>query len=159
MKTTKTEFKALLKECLKEVLEEEGLLKNTKEHSYKRNSANEMIATKTSIPENKIEEEKNGVNPLLMEKVEQLSNSISNGNKEQNDLMRKIFADTALTTLQEQLVPGDSLGMYDPTELVSAKASNITITKNKSNTNHDDLKALSVDGDVSRWAKVAFSKK
>ena len=141
-KLTKKELKGILKECLKEILHEEGILlaENRMVHGQENNSEENTEVRRNNFAKTR-----------LFEQVNSVANSFSS--KDETDLMRKIFQDTAITTLQKQEANGHSVGLQGVSvPILSEEASNHQNLEDKK-----QLSNLSMDGDISRWAKVAFA--
>jgi hypothetical protein len=159
MKISKSELKSLMKECIREVLQEEKFVSKLQEAiSVNKVSlpvnkkSTELLTNKTTTVAKKVAEieTEDNINPSLSEAVKTLTNSFRGKDA---DMMRKIFEDTAVTTLQEQLSQPDmSSGM--PMNLSEA-----TLGSGVEKVNSEDIKSLAMNGDVSRWAKIALANK
>lgn len=142
----RSEFKKILKECLLEILTEEPEVKQVFKEAVSNKSTIKPPA-KTNINSKQIAKQIAGFdeddfvseNPKLMEHINIMAADASGGNKKQAMLMQSIFADTALNTL-----PMQQEGVNGQANMDSPGV---------------ELDSLFVDGDVSRWASVAFSKK
>jgi hypothetical protein len=161
---TKKDLKNLLKECLREIMLEEGLIVKTNESSKKpqiNNNSNIPLNEQKKQLRQKIlsmqEDSTTGItgnviesidNPMLLENINKLANGAGNGNSKQANLFAQLLADTAVTTLQKQNVPGEHGGVV--LESLNAYSEE---------QQEADLEQLSGLGDMSHWAKVAFSKK
>lgn len=141
---TKKDFKGLLKECLREILLEEGMIGST-------SSANKLVVSenkqlnRNNLKNNKLVEEPKINNPVLMENIQRLSSAAG----EKASLYAKLLEDTAVTTLQEQNLPG---------EKGAIKVESV-YTEEHLQEDLSALQGLSDDGNISKWAQIAFSKK
>lgn len=143
---TKKDLKAILKECLREILKEEGIVLS----EQKSPVGNTRYAPAPEMkPEAPIQ------NNRLLETVNQTADRFAVKGNGEADMMRQILADTAATTLQSQNAAGHGGGapMGDmggcdvpasPQQVIQERA---------------ELAELSHEGDIGRWAKVAFAGK
>lgn len=171
MKLTKSDLKAILKECLLELIEEgvfESSMKFSKEESLKnKNKSN--LKEENNIFKNQIEARKfaqmiagnsteDEISSLSRtntvaesvnnERVKSLALEMAKGDKAKANLYATIFADTAINTLPNQLVNDVNSG-----GMPSAVSSmNESVSDKK-------IKELAVNGDSMRWAKIAFATK
>ena len=136
---TKGTLKKMLRECLKEILEEEGF--SLVQEGRAAPVASPTMPTQASANNNKPPVE----NQLLKEHVNSLANSIGQTNPEQQDIFASIFADTAQNTLQEQVEPGMGGGWAAKPATPEVIAEEVK-----------QLEGLSLDGDIGRWAQVAL---
>jgi len=161
---TKKELKSVLKECLREILKEEGMFlseaassgkkKNTRASS-KRAVAPETVSTPAAAVPPPVQ------NSKLMETVNGVAEQFGVHGEEQANLMRSILADTAASTLQEQMGAGHSVGAAGSAGgmPVDVGAMPMPATPQQRAQDEAELKSLSVEGDTSRWAAVAFAGK
>lgn len=167
-KLTKKELKGVLKECLKEILQEEGILLAEGQSVSSRSSES---STKTKRPvssdivgatSNSYQNSEPQHDPLK-EMVKNVSSEFSNPNEA--SLMEKIFADTATTTLMTQQSAGHAVsgGGYSSggggymSALHEAVGNSSEHTAQASQQDEQELSSLSFQGDIGRWAKVAFA--
>lgn len=137
-KLTKNELKSILKECLKEILHEEGILL----------AEGSAVSRKEETEQT---QRQNAAKTRLFEHVNSVASNFG-----ESDVMRKIFEDTAITTLQKQEANGHSVGLAGGASvpMLSEVASVEQVKQDK-----QQLSNLSFGGDISRWAKVAFANK
>jgi hypothetical protein len=165
MKLTKTDLKKILKECLIEIFQEnpamlvvsEGRSQVTRK-KVNGNLIKEIPTTNTTTANRPIAEDNNDNNlssssrinnPSLRESVDLITRQLSQGSSSNSDLIRRALEDTALTTLQNQL--GGPSGM-SLAEGGTGNASPEILAQEQ-----QELKALAVDGDLGRWAKIALA--
>lgn len=131
---TKGTLKELLRECLVELMEEEGfsLVKEGAQHTAapSRPAAPETSPTRSPDSAPPLE------NQMLKESIKELTGNMP-------DMFASIFEDTARTTLQEQLA-NEGKVVIPPSE--EAIAADETV-----------LKEMANGGDMKRWASVAFA--
>lgn len=162
-KTTKQELKAILKQCLREILKEEGVLLSeglrppgASFGGKNRRPAAPDLQQPSATPPEQIQ------NSALMNQVNGLAESFGNKGAKEADMFRNILADTAATTLQEQQGAGHSVGAEGGSgEMPGVGGGNFAMptTPQKVAQDQSELASLSHDGDVSRWAQVAFAGK
>lgn len=137
-KLTKTALKSLVKECLVEILAEGIGSTATLQEGVKKSSVN-VEARKR---EQEVQAEQ--YRKKFEVKVDNTVNELTD-----DPIMQSIFADTAKTTLQEQMQhdsrPGASTGQPTP-EMMSGNASGV------------DLGNI-FDGASSNWSELAFAEK
>jgi hypothetical protein len=184
-KLSKKELKAILKECLREIMEEEGLMLEASGRPSKTSAAKRISGV--SLPEREEKTFSNnapalpsdmmdGVNPLLLERV---NNAVGTIGSDAKDMFQKIFLDTAVTTLQSQEGAGHSVlqggsSYSSPTAAAAAlsMAETLSLDSHSSQTHseavsspsllleqHKQLESMAPAGDMKLWAKIAFSKK
>jgi len=145
-KLTKQSFKALLKECLMEILEEENVIfvKESKGNVSKpnRQKLQQMIREEISEPKSV---EQTVDNPFLKESINNLSENLSMLDKSKRSIYESIFEDTARTTYQE-MIQND----------VNYSGPALKPTAQQLKEDEEVLKEMTMDGDLSRWAAVAF---
>ena len=143
----RSELKQLLKECLLEILTEEPSVKRklqeavvNKPSSKSNVNAKEIARQMAGADEFEAQNE-----AMLMEQINAMAIGAAGGNRKQAELMKSIFADTALNTLpaQKEIAPGVAAGS----------------AMGDMNNPGIDLGSLSMDGDMTRWASVAFNGK
>jgi len=164
---TKSGLKAILKETLKECIRE-ILVEEPQIFENQLKMASNIQKTNPAAPTRKVEnprqvaqdlvaksfaDENNSFgleNSMLAENINSIAASFGiGGDSSQQDLMKEIFTDTAVTTLQQQ----HEIGMTGGTIPM-----NLPATEEQAKEDEESLKKLSVCGDMSRWAKVAFAK-
>ena len=155
---TKKELKAILKECLQEILKEQGVvLAESRSGNNSRVAASEMAVTTTESREAPL------VVTPLMETVDRVAAPFAVKGGAEADLMRNILADTAATTLQEQQAHGHSVGQGAgvgaggmPVDVgdIAMPTSPQQVAKERG-----ELSSLISGGDTTMWAKIAFAGK
>jgi hypothetical protein len=157
----RSEFKQLLKECLLEILTEEPVIQSKLNEAKNIVSKNQQRASNNGNPIKEIKakqilrsmvgaDDDNNENvdsfdnPVMMEHINMIAAGAAGGNKKQAELMKSIFADTALNTLpnQKEIAKGVAVGS----------------TMGDMNTEGVNLDSLFHEGDMTRWANVAFKK-
>lgn len=157
-KLTKKELKQVLKECIREIFKEEGIV--LAEGATATAIKNNRIAAPETVYHEQQETEAPIQNSRLMETVNSIANSFSVKGDKEADLFRSILADTAATTLQEQQGAGHSVGQQGSSGLISELATaSIPVSSQQVQSDRSELSSLSHGGDISRWAKVAFAGK
>lgn len=140
MKLTKKELKSILKECMREIMQEEGML-STKSLNESRQPLNQQ--SNPNVPKQ---------NNMLLEKVNNLASQLSIGTDGKNKSMfAEILADTAMNTLQKQMEPG--------MRGVSGLINESTYSEQQLDQEIDTLTQFSTSGNTSDWAKIAFGGK
>lgn len=134
-KLTKGTLKELLRECLVELMEEEGI-------SFIKEGAPASATPRPTAPESAARVPASPAparpieNQMLKESIKELTGNMP-------DMFASIFEDTARTTLQEQLA-NEGKVVLPPSE--EAMAADETV-----------LKEMAEGGDLGRWASVAFA--
>lgn len=146
---TKKELKGILKECLREILKEEGILLA---EAGTTNQQSRPAAKEGVTPSNQPV-----TNTRLMETVSTLSGRFAGKGKKETTLMQRIFSDTAATTLQEQQASGHSVGAGAGGMPTDVGDISMPSTPQRQAQDTNDLQSLSHQGDVGRWAQVAFA--
>jgi len=137
---TKKDLKAILKECLREILKEEGMIGGSTHSTQQiKTESNRTNISNTSVRHN----------PLL-ENVNLLA-KVTGGKK--SDLYAQILADTATTTLLAQKEP-NMQGMTNLPEFYTEEQ-----IASDSESIQQLTEQFSATGDMSHWAKLAFAKK
>ena len=138
-KLTKTALKSLVKECLVEILAEGIGSTATLQEGVKKSTAN--VEAKRRAEEKRLEEHRK----KFEVKVDNTISSITD-----DPVMQSIFAETAKTTLQEQMQhdtrPGASQGSQPTPEMLSGNAAGVDIGN-------------IFDNASSNWEQLAFSEK
>ena len=159
---TKKELKGILKECLKEILREEGVVlaesaTTTKRSALLSNDPRKRTSSPGSVPSpaSKVKNNK------LIETIDNLAGDFAVKGDAAADMMRNILADTAATTLQEQHAGGHQFGAGAGSGMMPLDAAGLAMPVSEEKIAQDvaELQALSVDGNTSRWAQVAFASK
>lgn len=136
-KLTKTALKSLVKECLVEILAEGIGSKANLQENVKKSSRN--IEAKRRAEEKRLEAHRKKFEVKVDNTVNELTD---------DPIMQSIFAETAKTTLQEQIQhegPGSSTSQPTP-EMMTGNAEGV------------DLGGI-FEGASSNWSELAFSKK
>ena len=133
-KLTKTALKSLVKECLVEILAEGIGSTATLQEGVKKSSAN--VEARRRAEEKRLEEHRK----KFEVKVDNTINNITD-----DPVMQSIFADTAKTTLQEQMQHDGRPGQATP-ESVSGNTSGLAL---------EDI----FSGVSNNWAELAFAEK
>lgn len=136
-KLLRSELKEIVKECLVEILSE-GLMSNHSKNNYNSKKVNELHNNKKSYLDNISYDNK---------KREQKERKI-NTNLTNDPLMNEILADTAMSTLHEQISADRSKGM----SVVAQQGDDAAKIVDRSNP--EDLFGEKAAG---KWASLAFS--
>lgn len=173
IKLTKKDLKSVLKECLREILLEEGVIvKEAVSRGTRKTLREESEDEQPSARSNIVKQaQASGINPLLLERI---NNVVGNSDGDPaKSMYEKIFFDTAMTTLQSQESAGHSVlhggGSYS-TPAAAAAALSLTEVVDRSMptpyttaaqplASKDQLKDMAPAGDTKLWAKIAFAKK
>jgi len=147
-KITRGELKKILKECLREILKEEGMLVEAKKRqpAPAATPTGERTAIRKELRQ-RMNSEAHVANPRLMEHVNSLAAAVGDSSKV--DMMRTLLEDTANTTLQEQLEMGSGV----------ARGLVLPPTEKQTREDLEAVQSLALDGDVTHWAKIAFANK
>ena len=140
---TKEILKSLMRECIEEIFEEKNLVL-MKEGARAAPVAPAPAARPTAQPEAPAERPARRENPMLVENINRLASSLAITSPDKQSLYADIFADTAANTLQEQVEPG------------KGNVQAIEVTPEVMEKEVEQLEHLSIDGDIGRWAAVAF---
>ncbi len=155
---TKKELKAILKECLQEILKEQGVVlaeSTSRNGNTSRVSADDIVTTENKRPPTVV--------TPLMETVDRVAAPFALKGGAEADMMRSILADTAATTLQEQQAHGHSVGqgagvgaggMPVVVGDIAMPTSPQQVAKERG-----ELSSLISGGDTTMWAKIAFASK
>lgn len=145
---TKKDLKLILKECLREILLEEGIIGEQKNNIVARQNSYNYNNNNNNLP---VQSQQNLAKKALLENV----NMLANATGEKSSMYADILADTAMTTLQaqNQLEPrGRSMPVvqeFYSEEQADQDAQSI----------HQLTEQFSSVGDMSHWARLAFAKK
>jgi hypothetical protein len=151
---TKKDLKAILKECLREILKEEGIvLSEQKSHGGVGNTR--YAPAPEMKPEAPIQ------NNRLLETVNQTADRFAVKGNGEADMMRQILADTAATTLQTQNAAGHAVGANGSGAPMGDMGAGYEMPTSPQQAAQEraELSELSHEGDIGRWAKVAFAGK
>lgn len=148
---TKKDLKSILKECLREILKEEGIVLS----EQKNHVGNTRFAPAPEMmPEAPIQ------NNRLLETINQTADRFAVKGNGEADMMRQILADTAATTLQAQNAAGHAVGSYGAGSGAGDMGSfDMPASPQQQAQERAELSKLSQDGDIGRWAKLAFAGK
>lgn len=139
MKLTKGEFKLMIKECIRELVGEGAFNQVLTESFPNSRDGSEQSHRRTE----------QSINPHLSNLVQQAAKMVTSARPQQADLYASLMEDTAKNTLQKMIMSeGHSSGI--PKHLISED--NTPIQKSELKT----LEALSVGGDMKRWAAIAM---
>jgi len=139
MKLSKGEFKLMIKECIRELIGE-GAFNQVLTESF---AGNKEITQHSQKPT------ESSFNPHLNNLVQQTARMVTSAKPQQANLYASLLEDTAKNTLQKMLLSeGQSGGVAR--NLISEDAAPIQKSELK------DLEALSVGGDMKRWAAIAM---
>lgn len=148
---TKETLKGIFKECLREILKEEGIIQNLKENVKFSRSPSPML--NESVDDDGDDDQpqlNNEQEAVMLESIRSLSRGMGHSGKNAN-LYAELLADTALKTLPEQMSSDmTSQGKTGIPEVYTKKAQEKDMA---------DLKSLTGGADLTRWSKVAFAKK
>ena len=137
-KLTKTALKSLVKECLVEILSEGIGSTTTLQEGVKKSSVN--VEARRRAEEKRLEQHRKKFEVKVDSTVNELTD---------DPIMQSIFAETAKTTLQEQIQhdqrPGSSRGQPNP-EMLSGQVSGV------------DLSGI-FENASSNWSQLAFAEK
>lgn len=142
MSLKRNELKKILKECLIEILNEQPEIKQSLKESV---ILNKPIINPKKIAQSMVfdEQDEHIENTALMENINQMALASSRGDKKHAELMKSIFADTAIHTLPKQQELGGQ-----------------AINQGLGDLNDPGVELDSLfGGDEKRWATVAFFKK
>lgn len=175
MKLTKLEFKGIIKECIKELLNEGAFNETLKECVIGSKVYQETAGTHNNPPQKKIQteaiarkivgygelienDEEQPIqnirsNPHLQNLIENTANMMSKGNKDMASAYADIFADTALNTLPKMMAQ-ESLSNGNVSMATAAGQNNL----NEEKVAPQQLQELANanNGDIGHWAKIAF---
>lgn len=159
MKLNRTQFKKILKECIRELITEgafDNVIKENVQVPPARMASNDLVGgysnQSTSQPSSHPFAPVGQLSPAqrLRELAKLTAVHSAQGDSKQAAIMENIFADTAMTTLQQQL--GTEMGGSG--EVYLGEQANPAIEQ------HDqmELNALSGGRPKNHWAALAFGK-
>jgi len=179
MKMTKADFKGMIKECIRELVKEgaftEALTESVKRPSTQqgkssfRAAAQELISNGPKVDPEKLKAQAaqmsgyydgaeatpdaRPINAHVKKLIEATANEMGKGNSKLSNAYAAIFEDTAMHTLPQQMANdvGSGSGMG------AMQAAGMQNQEEK--VAPAQLEAMAVEGDMSRWARVAFNKK
>lgn len=178
MKMTKSDFKGLIKECIRELIKEGAfnevanvMAENVKPNSSIRIAARDMIEKKNPVdtararnlaarmagyddfvPESSEMNSSMPINENLKKLIETTSNQMGKGDSKAANAYAAILADTAMNTLPQQMAQDTSRGGgYGAMAAASMQGAQEKVAP-------QDLQAIAPSGDMSHWAKLAFGK-
>ncbi len=159
---SKSGLKELLKECLIEIFTEEEEILESISNKVKKVVVPKTIAaplkeekqqksskgSSRKVAQDLVDRSMSGVNeqslienPALTEAVNSVTHELTMHDKSKSGIMKDILTDTAATTLQIQ------------------ENGEMPVTKEQEEIDSASLEVLSEQGNISRWADVAFAKK
>jgi len=181
MKLTKTEFKAMIKECIRELVKEGAfneVLTEEVSNAVKTNrvASGDMISKKNPVDVARARslaarvagyndfggnsEDTSDIpmsttmpmNESLKKLIETTSSQMSKGDSKAANAYAAILADTAINTLPQQMSQDPSRGSgYGA--LAAANMQNV-----QEKVAPKELQAIAPQGDIGHWAKLAFGK-
>ena len=179
MKLTKTEFKTMIKECIRELVKEGAFNEVLTEEisNISRNpraSSNDLITKKNPVdaaraknlaarmagyddymPTGSDDVPMNTslqINDGLKKLIETTSSQMGKGDSKAANAYAAILADTAMNTLPQQMAQDTSRGGgYGALAAASMQGVQEKVAP-------QELQAIAPQGDVSHWAKLAFGK-
>lgn len=147
MKIQKNEFKAIIKECLKELINE-GALNPILSGLLSEQSSGDVFKDQQQIP----------VNNQLIKAV---AMQTAGGNPKQAEIMEQIFADTAVNSLPYHMrneMPGSGANIASLSEgMVTPSYSQNTFTPPRNPLPPRELTQQQPVTAASRWANLAFN--
>jgi hypothetical protein len=176
MKLTKTEFKSMIKECIRELVKEGAFNEVLTEEisnavkSNPRVASNDMVSKKNPVDVararslaarmagynefsgNSEEVSDMPMNENLKKLIETTSSQMSKGDSKAANAYAAILADTAINTLPQQMAQDPSRnGGYGAMAAAGMQGVQEKVAP-------QELQAIAPSGDVSHWAKLAFGK-
>lgn len=181
MKLTKTEFKSMIKECIRELVKEGAFNEVITEEvssvsKSTRVASNDMVAKKNPIdiararnaaarmagyndfignPDDISDVPTSTTMPMnegLKKLIETTSSQMSKGDSKAANAYAAILADTAMNTLPQQMAQDPSRGGgYGALAAAGMQGAQEKVAP-------QELQAIAPQGDVSHWAKLAFGK-
>lgn len=149
MKLTKGEFRLMIKECIRELITE-GAFNQILSESI---SGNVLPNSATVTGQNQqfsgnINQQQSNVNPHLQNIIQNTAKMVTAARPQQAGLYAALLEDTAKTTLQKMLLNDSQM----------RSGGNMIVEDNTPVSAHEvqDLQALSVGGDMKRWAAIAM---
>lgn len=149
MKLTKGEFRLMIKECIRELITEgafnqilsESITGNVLPNSATVTGQNQQFS-------GNINQQQSNVNPHLQNIIQNTAKMVTAARPQQAGLYAALLEDTAKTTLQKMLLNDSQM----------RSGGNMIVEDNTPVSAHEvqDLQALSVGGDMKRWAAIAM---
>lgn len=178
MKMTKSDFKGLIKECIRELIQEGAfnevgsvIAENAKPSTSIRAAAKDLVQQKKNpvdvararnlaarmagyddlTPESS-DAPSAPINENLKKLIETTSSQMGKGDSKAANAYAAILADTAMNTLPQQMAQDTSRGGgYGALAAASMQGVQEKVAPR-------ELQAIAPSGDVSHWAKLAFGK-
>jgi hypothetical protein len=141
MKIQKTEFKSIIKECLKELINEGAL--------------DHMVGGMTSDRSQAVQQQAILSDP----RIRMAAMQSSGGNAQRAEIMEQIFADTALNSLPEQQAASNRLGngMPIPQSMLNESTGNGNFPQRNPLPPRESAATTQRPGFASDWARLAFN--
>ena len=149
MKLTKGEFRLMIKECIRELITEgafnqilsESISGNLLPNSGIVSAQSQQVSRDANQPQS-------NVNPHLQNIIQNTAKMVTAARPQQAGLYAALLEDTAKTTLQKMLLNDSQM----------RSGGNMIVEDNTPVSAHEvqDLQALSVGGDMKRWAAIAM---
>ena len=149
MKLTKGEFRLMIKECIRELITEGAFNQILSESISGNVLPNSGIAS--GQPQQflgNVNQQQSNVNPHLQNIIQNTAKMVTAARPQQAGLYAALLEDTAKTTLQKMLLNDSQM----------RTGGNMIVEDNTPVSAHEvqDLQALSVGGDMKRWAAIAM---
>lgn len=150
MKLTKGEFRLMIKECIRELITEGAfnqILTESISGNVLPNSNIGTISSQQSMM-NSVPQQSN-LNPHLNNLIQNTAKMVTAAKPQQAGLYAALLEDTAKTTLQKMILNDTQM---------RGGGGNMVVEDNTPLSQHEvqDLQALSVGGDMKRWAAIAM---
>lgn len=155
MKLNRTQFKKILKECIRELITEgafDSVIKENMSAPPARVAARDLVGSSgveaPTLPYGSVGQLSPAQRLKDLAKVTAVHSA--KGDTKQAAIMEQIFADTAMTTLQQQL----------GTEMGGSGDVFVGHTSNPAVEQHDQMEIMALNGGqpVNHWAALAFGK-
>ena len=149
MKLTKGEFRLMIKECIRELITEGAfnqILSESISGNVLPNSG--IVAGQNQQFSGNVNQQQSNVNPHLQNIIQNTAKMVTAARPQQAGLYAALLEDTAKTTLQKMLLNDSQM----------RSGGNMIVEDNTPVSAHEvqDLQALSVGGDMKRWAAIAM---
>ena len=149
MKLTKGEFRLMIKECIRELITEGAfnqILSESISGNVLPNSG--IVAGQNQQFSGNVNQQQSNVNPHLQNIIQNTAKMVTAAKPQQAGLYAALLEDTAKTTLQKMLLNDSQM----------RSGGNMIVEDNTPVSAHEvqDLQALSVGGDMKRWAAIAM---
>lgn len=165
MKLTKTEFKGMIKDCIRELLKE-GAFTDVIRESIEQDAPSSRPAAKdlvSNVQARSAAAKMAGydtysddadyghmqINQNIARLVEATSTQMGKGDNQMASAYAAILADTAMNTLPQQMAQDSSRSGYGALAAAGAQGHQEKVAP-------EELQAIAPSGDVSHWAKLAF---